>query len=676
MFVADLCLPAFFGYNGDMYKLESSYKITPEQERVVKEITKNFRENKKRQVLLGVTGSGKTFVMANIIRELDLPCLVLSPNKTLAAQLFQEFRGFFPGDKVGYFISYYDYYQPEAYVPQRNLYIAKEVSINAEIERLRINATRALLETERAVVVASVSSIYSIGSPEDFFNQKITYSLAESIDRNSLLKEFVGLGYNRTDDLLESGKFRVRGDIVEIFPTSEENPIRFILDEDELMILETFDPVTAATIENLETVNIYPVSYFHLEKQRVDRVIPLIEEELKQRLIYLHSQGEEEYAQRLKERTLFDLEMLRQYGYCAGIENYSFYLTNRRRGEPPYTLLDFFKGNYLTILDESHITVPQLSGMYRGDRSRKTTLVNYGFRLPTALENRPLNFAEVNRKLDRVLYVSATPNDYEIKDAERNVTSLLVRPTGLLDPKIELRKVEEPVKDMLTEIESELDKNRDNRILVTTLTKKMAEKLTDYLAVKGIPCTYLHSEIKTLDRVKIVKKLRIGEVKVLIGINLLREGLDIPEVSLVVILDADREGFLRSETSFIQTFGRASRNVQGRVILYMQEMTGSIQKAVDETERRRALQIKYNEHHDIVPASIDKKIKDFYDDDYWIKKSEEAIEADFNSRESIEKEIEKLTKKMKEKADALEFKVAAALRDKIKVLKNLLLEMY
>lgn len=656
-----------------MYKLTANYNITTEQQRVVAQIIENFKNNRERQVLLGVTGSGKTFVMANIIKESNLPCLVLSPNKTLAAQLYQEFKGFFPGNRVGYFISYYDYYQPEAYVPQRNLYIAKEVSINPEIERLRIDAVRALLDSDQAIIVASVSAIYSIGSPDDFFNQKITYSAPSNIDRETLLKEFVSLGYTRSEDFMESGKFRVRGELIEIFPTGEEYPIRFFLDDTTISAIEIFDPITAVPLKNLDTVSIFPVSYFHLKKERIDSIIPLIEEELKHRYAYFRNHGEAEYAERLKERTLFDLEMLRQYGYCAGIENYSFYLTNRRKGDPPYTLLDFFKGDYLTIIDESHIAVPQLGGMYRGDRSRKTTLVNYGFRLPTALENRPLNFAEVNRKLKRVLYVSATPANYELRDANHTIASLLVRPTGLLDPRIELKKSEAPVDDMIREINKELE-NSNNRILITTLTRKMAEKLADFLAVKGISCTYLHAEIKTLDRVKIVKKLRLGEVKALVGINLLREGLDIPEVSLVIILDADREGFLRSETSLIQTFGRASRNINGRVILYIQEMTDSINKAVGESHRRRTYQLQYNQENNITPVSIDKKIKDFYDDDYWIKKSEEEIDVAFKSRESLEKEIEKLTIQMKKQAENLEFQAAVVLRERIKRLKNLLLE--
>ena len=553
------------------------------------------------------------------------------------------------------------------------MYIAKEVSINPELERLRIDAVRNLLESRHTIVVASVSAIYSIGSPEDFFNQKITYSLHSTTGRDQLLKEFVNLGYSRTEGLIESGKFRVRGDMIELFPTSEENPVRFLLEGRKIQALEVFDAITAQVIAPLESVNIFPISYFYYKKDRVSRIISQVKAELEERIAYFIETDQPEYAERIKERTLFDMEMLDQYGYCAGIENYSLYLTGRKKGEPPYTLLDFFKGDYLTVIDESHISVPQLRGMYRGDRSRKETLVKYGFRLPSALENRPLNFEEADRKFQRLLYVSATPTAYEIADSHKQVTEILVRPTGLLDPEIQLRKSASPVEDMAAEIQKERENN--NRVLVTTLTKKMAEKLADYLALKGIRCTYLHSEIKALDRVKIIKKLRTGEVEVLIGINLLREGLDLPEVSLVVILDADREGFLRSETSLIQTFGRASRNISGRVILYLQEMTDSLRRAINESNRRRRLQVRYNRQHHITPAPINKEIKDFYDDDYWIRKSEEEITASFSSKKSLEKEIESLSKKMKEKAGNLDFKGAALLRDRIKELKNMMLEM-
>ncbi len=656
-----------------MFKLNAAFNITAEQSRVVNTSINNYN-NTQRQVLLGVTGSGKTFTMANIISRLNIPTLILSPNKTLAAQLYQEFKGFFPENRVGYFISYYDYYQPEAYIPQRNLFIAKEVSINPELERLRIDATRNVLESPYTVVVASVSAIYSIGSPDDFFKQKITYSCRSNVDRDTLVREFVNLGYSRIEGLMESGKFRIRGDMVELFPTSEENPIRFVLDDDKIAAIEIFDAVNAVAISSLQTVSIFPVSYFHYERSRTYDIIQQIKAELTERIQYFIESDKLEYAERLKERTLFDIELLTQYGHCPGIENYSLYLTGRKKGEAPYTLLDFFKGDYLTIIDESHISLPQLRGMYRGDRSRKETLVRFGFRLPSALDNRPLNFEEINRSFKKVLYVSATPTQYEIDDAGRRVTDLLVRPTGLLDPEIELRNCNAPVEDMVEEIKKEAANK--NRVLVTTLTKKMAEKLTDYLAEKQIKATYMHSEIKTLDRIKIIKKLRTGEVDVLVGINLLREGLDLPEVSLVIILDADREGFLRSETSLIQTFGRASRNINGRVICYMKEMTDSLRKALNESQRRRKYQADYNKKHNIIPTPITKQIKDFYDDDYWIKKSEEEIAANFNSRENLEKEIDKLTKKMKEKAANLDFKGAAVLRDRVKELKNLLVEMY
>jgi len=625
-------------------------------------------------VLLGVTGSGKTFTMANIINRLNLPTLILSPNKTLAAQLYQEFRSFFPENRVGYFISYYDYYQPEAYIPQRHMYIAKEVSINPELERLRIQSVRNLLESPNTIIVASVSAIYSIGSPDDFFNQKISYGLYSIASRDQLINEFVNLGYTRTEELIESGTFRIRGDILEIYPTSEENPVRLFIEDSRIKSIEIFDSITADTITTLKEVNIFPISYFHYKKDRVTHIISQVKAELQKRIEYFIEIDRPEYAERIKERTLFDMEMLNQYGYCTGIENYSLYLTNRKQGEAPYTLLDFFKDRFLTIIDESHISIPQLRGMYRGDRSRKDTLVKYGFRLPSALDNRPLNFEEADNRYDKLLYVSATPTEYEIKDAKNNVTNMLVRPTGLLDPIIDLIKSDSPVKNMIQEIQEEIQK--ENRILVTTLTKKMAEKLADYLALKGIRCTYMHADIKALDRIKIIKKLRSGEVDVLIGINLLREGLDLPEVSLVVILDADREGYLRSVTSLIQTIGRASRNINGRVILYYQQMTGSLKQAIKESNRRRRYQKEYNRIHGITPMPITKKIKDFYDDDYWIKRSEEELEFNFKSRDSLEKEINKLTKIMKKKAENLEFKDAAVLRDKIKELKNLKLELY
>ncbi len=657
-----------------MYVLKSAYKITDAQNKAVKKIVSDYRKQIERQVLLGVTGSGKTFVMANIIYELGLPCLILSPNKTLAAQLYQEFKSFFPENRIGYFISYYDYYQPEAYVPQKNLYIAKEVSINPELERLRIDAARNILESKNTIIIASVSAIYNIGSPDDFFKQKISYSLFTKIKREDLIREFIDLGYLRTEEFIETGKFRIRGDIIEIFPTSEENPIRFILNGMNIVEIEVFDAITAHKLERLETVNIFPISYFYYKKSRIEDSIGKIKTELNERVEFFLKENKLEFAERLKEKALYDIELLEQYGYCSGIENYSLYLSDRKKGEPPYTLLDFFGKDYLIIIDESHISIPQLRGMYLGDRSRKQRLVDFGFRLPSALENRPLNFGEIQSKIKNVLYVSATPSDYELTDSKHHVTELLVRPTGLLDPKIEIRKIESPVEDMIKEVEKEISDK--NRILITTLTKKMSEKLADYLSIKGIKCAYLHSEIKSLDRIKIIKKLRMGEIDTLIGINLLREGLDLPEVSLVVILDADREGYLRSATSLIQNFGRASRNVKGRVILYIKDMTFSLKKAIDESNRRREYQILYNKKNNIVPTSIIKKVKDFYDDDFWIRKSEEHIKVEFKDKESLIKEIDKLSKLMKAKANQLDFKGAAFLREKIKYLKNLLIEMY
>lgn len=657
-----------------MFNLISPYSITIAQKKAVDEIVDKFKQGCRKQVLLGVTGSGKTFSMAHIIRELNVPTLVLSPNKTLAAQLFQEFKGFFPADRVGYFISYYDYYQPEAFVPQRNLYIAKEVSINPELERLRLDATRNLLESRQTVVVASVSSIYSIGSPTDFVEQKITLALGDSMTREALLNEFVKLGYSRTHDLLESGKFRVRGQMVEIFPTSEENPLRFVFTESSISRIGFFDALTATWLEDKKQINIFPINYFFYRKARVEEALIKIRAELEERLLYFQSQDKPDLAERLRQRTLFDIEMLEQFGHCPGIENYSLYLTGRQKGEAPYTLLSFFPAGYLTIIDESHVTVPQLNGMYAGDRSRKQKLVEYGFRLPSALDNRPLNFAEIQERLQNVLYVSATPSQFEVLDSQEQVTSLLVRPTGLIDPQVIIKKVADPVQDMLAEIKQVISSK--NRVLVTTLTKKMSEKLADFLTLKGIRCAYLHSEIKALDRVKIIRKLRQGEFDVLIGINLLREGLDLPEVALVIILDADKEGFLRSATALIQTFGRAARHIDGKVILYVDSMVKSVRNAIAEAERRRNYQIAYNTLHDISPVSVRSQIKDFHDDDYWLKKSEDALPEDFKSKEALEKEIQKLTAAMKKKAANLDFKSAAQLRDRIKLLKNMLIEMF
>ena len=656
-----------------MFELKSPYSVTPAQQAAVDEIVGRFRAGQRKQVLLGVTGSGKTFTMARVIAELNVPTLVLSHNKTLAAQLYGEFKGFFPDSRVGYFISYYDYYQPEAFVPQRNLYIAKEVSINPELERLRLDATRNLLEARETIVVASVSAIYSIGAPDDFLEQRLLLAAGDPCRREELLERFVQLGYRRSHGLLASGEFRVRGPIVEIFPTSEENPLRFVLDDERLERIEPFDALTAAALGEKQQASVYPINFFFQRRERIMQAAAGIGVELEERLAWFRDQGKDELAERLRQRTRFDLEMLEQFGHCPGIENYSLHLTRRRPGEAPFTLLDFFASGFLTIIDESHVTVPQLNGMHAGDRSRKTKLVDFGFRLPSALDNRPLNFHEFSQRLHNVLYVSATPAPFEVSDSQGRVTSLLVRPTGLVDPQVIVKTVADPVQDMLAEIRAV---GSAGRVLVTTLTKKMAEKLSDFLTLQGIRCSYLHSEIKALDRVKIIRKLRRGEFDVLIGINLLREGLDLPEVALVVILDADKEGFLRSETALIQTFGRAARNLDGKVILYVDGMVESVRKAIAESERRRETQLAYNAEHGIEPASVLSPIKDFQDDDYWLKKSEEDIPLDFKTREALEKEIAKLSAAMKQKADRLDFKAAAVLRDRVKALKNLLVEMF
>ena len=656
-----------------MFDLKSPYPITPAQQAAVDGIVDGFRSGCRKQVLLGVTGSGKTYTMARVIAALNVPTLVLSHNKTLAAQLFQEFKGFFPTGRVGYFISYYDYYQPEAFVPQRNLYIAKEVSINPELERLRLEATRNLLESKETIVVASVSAIYSIGAPDDFLEQRLPLAVGDRVERQQLLERFVEIGYRRTQGLLASGEFRVRGAIIEVFPTSEENPLRLVLDGDALTRIESFDVLTASVLSAKKQASVFPINYFFYRKERIRAAIAAIGAELQERLTHFRRQGKDDLAERLDQRTRYDLEMLEQFGFCPGIENYSLYLTGRRPGEAPYTLLDFFPPGYLTIIDESHVTIPQLNGMYAGDRSRKKKLVEFGFRLPSALDNRPLNFPEITQRLENILYVSATPAPFEVSDSQNRVISLLVRPTGLVDPEIIVKTVDDPVQDMLIEIHKAIG---TGRVLVTTLTKKMAEKLSDYLTLQGIRCAYMHAEVKALDRVKIIQKLRQGEFDVLIGINLLREGLDLPEVSRVIILDADKEGFLRSATALIQTFGRAARHIDGKVILYIDGMVDSVKKAIAESERRRSYQANYNTEHHIEPVSVRSPIRGFNEDDYWLKKSEENIELDFKSREALEKEIAKLTEVMKKKADRLDFKSAAVLRDRIKVLKNLLIEMF
>jgi len=658
-----------------VFELVSPFAATVAQKNAVAGITAAFQGGQRRHVLLGVTGSGKTFTMARVIHEMGMPTLVLAPNKTLAAQLYQEFRGFFPRNRVGYFISYYDYYQPEAFVPQRNLYIAKEVSINPDLERLRMDAVRGLLESQATVVVASVSAIYNIGSPDDFYQQRLSYDKKSAVSREGMIRELVKLGYQRTEGLISAGNLRVRGPAVEVFPTSEEEPLRFLFRNTELADIESFDAVTGETLIELEKVDIFPVSYFHYHGERVRTTVHQVLAELDEREAFFRDAGRPDLAERLGERTRFDMEQLEQLGHCAGIENYSLYLSGRSPGDPPFTLLDYFPRPFLTIMDESHITLPQLRGMYAGDRSRKQKLVDFGFRLPSALDNRPLRLEETDARLDRVLYVSATPAREELAAVgAAGVTELLVRPTGLLDPQVEERRVAAPVQDLVTEIRREIARNY--RVLVTTLTKRMAEKLTAYLAEQGIRGTYMHAEIKPLDRIRILQRLRSGEVDVLVGINLLREGLDLPEVSLVAVLDADREGFLRSERSLIQTFGRAARNVDGRVLLYMRESTDSIRRAVSETCRRRGHQEVYNREHNLVPRSIRKTVRGFHDDSWWLEKTHEDPAAGLDDVQDVDKRIRELEEEMRRRAEALDFLNAAQLRDRIRRLKNLRLELF
>jgi len=657
-----------------MYELRASYEITKEQNNVVNKIVNNFKKNLNKQVLLGVTGSGKTFTVANIIERLNVPVLVLSPNKTLAAQLYQEFKSFFPNNRVGYFISYYDYYQPEAFVPQKNLYIAKEVSINPELEKLRIYAARSILESKNTIIIASVSSIYSIGSPDDFFNQKINYFVGMSIRRDNIINDFVKSGYKRTEGVIEPLNFRVRGNIIEIYPSGEDYPIRFVFDEDKLVLIEVFDNITSYSIKELNEFSLFPVSYFFYKENRIKRAIEKIKQELKERIEYFKTIGKPEFAQRIKERTMYDIEMLQNYGHCSGIENYSLYLSDRKPGSMPYTLIDFFSNDFLTVIDESHITIPQLRGMYEGDRSRKQKLVDYGFRLPSALDNRPLRFDEFMKKVNRILYVSATPSEFELRDSKNNIIELLVRPTGLIDPYIELRKVENPIDDMIKDINTVIGRNE--RILITTLTKKMAERLTEYLTIQGYKVTYMHSDIKPLDRIRIIKKLRQGDIDILIGINLLREGLDLPEVSLIIVLEGDREGYLRSQNSLIQIFGRAARNLNGKVIIYHKILTKSLKSAISETNRRRNYQLEYNKKNNIIPKGIMSSVKDYYTDDYWINISEKELNVKYKTKESLEKAIKIKEEKMKFYSNRLEFKKAIKFREELKILKNLLINFY
>jgi len=659
------------------FKIVSEFRPKGDQPQAIEKLVKGVQQGLTHQVLLGVTGSGKTFTMANVIETVQKPTLVIAPNKTLAAQLFQEFRALFPENAAEYFVSYYDYYQPEAYLPVTDTYIEKDASINDLIDQMRHSATHSVLTRRDVVVVASVSCIYGLGSPETYQGMIVLVEDQKEVSRDDVLARLVEIQYQRNDYDFHRGTFRVRGDVLEIFPAYEEDKaIRVEFFGDLVESIAEIDPLRGKVLRKLRHVNIYPGSHYVTPQDRLRLAIQSIRQELAERLAELHSQRKLLEAQRLEQRTNFDLEMLQEMGYCTGIENYSRHLDGRRPGEPPYTLLDYFPEDSLIFIDESHITIPQLNGMYWGDRTRKETLVEYGFRLPSALDNRPLSFAEFAARVPQVIYVSATPSDYEKKKSKSRVIEQVIRPTGLIDPEVEVKPARYQVDDLLGEIQSRVD--RGERVLVTTLTKRMAEDLTSYYADLGLKVKYLHSDIQTLERMEIIRDLRLGKFDVLIGINLLREGLDLPEVSMVAILDADKEGFLRSETSLIQTFGRTARNIAGRVVLYGDQLTGSMKKAIEETSRRRKIQEAYNRQNKITPETIKKAIPDIlasiYEADYvTVPVAAEKREA-YVSIFEIPKLISRLKKEMREAASKLDFEKAAEIRDRIKSLEERELE--
>jgi len=659
------------------FKLYSEFQPKGDQSKAIEQLCEGLEKNIRHQVLMGVTGSGKTFTMANVIAQANRPVLVISHNKTLAAQLYQEFRRFFPENAVEYFVSYYDYYQPEAYIPATNTYISKEATINDEIDRMRLSATNALFQRTDVIIVASVSCIYGIGSPQTYASMCFTLEKNQQITRKEILEKLVNIQYQRQEDEFKRGSFRVRGDIIDIFPSYEEYAYRVELDSNQILNIELIDPLLGRTLESFSKAVIYPKTFFSTPKDILDYTIHSIKKELQERINFFKSQGKILEANRIEERTLFDLEMLQEFGWCPGIENYSLYLSLRQPGDPPYTLLDYFPSDFLVIIDESHVTIPQIGGMYYGDRSRKKTLVEHGFRLASAFDNRPLQFKEFEEKVNQVLYVSATPGLYELKKSGNRVIEQIIRPTGLTDPKVEVRPIKGQIDNLMAEIKSKAQKNE--RTLVTTLTKRIAEDLTHYYHELGLRVRYLHSEIDTLDRVKILRDLRKGAFDALIGINLLREGLDLPEVSLVAILDADKEGFLRSTRSLIQTFGRAARNLSGKVILYADVITKSMKQAIAETNRRRKLQQEYNRKHHITPQSIKKRIDEvlssIYERDYF-DYTRIGEEKDVYLSPQVRKQrIETLERLMKEAAKNLEFEKAAKLRDERNKLKKEELEI-
>jgi len=663
--------------NNKPFELFSEYLPAGDQPEAIQALTSKLRAGEQRLTLLGVTGSGKTFTMANIIRDLQCPTLVMAPNKTLAAQLYGEFCGFFPKNAVEYFVSYYDYYQPEAYVPSSDTYIEKDASINEHIEQMRLSATKALLERRDTIIVATVSAIYGLGDPTQYLSMVLHLSVGEIINQRSILRRLAEMQYGRNDMELRRGTYRVRGELIDIFPgDAETRAIRIELFDEEVESISQFDPLTGEVVKKMQRVTVFPKSHYVTPRQTVIDAVAAIGEELKVRLAQLRENQQLVEAQRLEQRTRYDMEMMLELGYCNGVENYSRHLTGRGPGEAPPTLFDYLPEDALLILDESHVMVPQLGAMYKGDRSRKQNLVNYGFRLPSALDNRPLMFAEWEARAGQTIFVSATPRPYEMERCGE-VVEQLVRPTGLVDPEVEIRPVGDQVDDLLSEINRRTALG--DRVLVTTLTKRMAENLTDYLAEHGVRVRYLHSDIDTVERVEIIRDLRLGAFDVLVGINLLREGLDMPEVSLVAILDADREGFLRSESSMIQTIGRAARNLRGKAILYADKMTGSMQRAIAETDRRRRHQVEYNIQHGITPKSVEKAVRDIMEDAHTLSPAERAQERKVAENRAqylhlspaqLGRQIAQMEKQMIQHAEMLEFEQAAAVRDEIKQLRE------
>lgn len=659
--------------NNNKFDLVSKYSPTGDQPEAIKQLVKGINENEKSQILLGATGTGKTFTISNVIQQVNKPTLILSHNKTLAGQLYGEFKDFFPNNAVEYFVSYYDYYQPEAYVPSSDTYIEKDSSINDEIDKLRHSATSSLLERNDVIVVASVSSIFGLGDPKEYHDHVVSLRVGQELDRDKLLRELVNIQFERNDIDFQRGRFRVHGDIVEVFPASiDDHALRIEFFGDEIDRIREVDTLTGEVLGDREHVAIFPATHFLTNDEIMNVALPEIEEEMQQQVNKFEDEGKLLEAQRLKQRTTYDIEMMREMGYTSGIENYSRFMDRRKPGEPPYTLLDFFPKDFLLVVDESHQTMPQIRGMYNGDQARKQQLVDYGFRLPSALDNRPLTLNEFEKHVNQVIYMSATPGPYELAETDK-VAQQIIRPTGLLDPTIDVRPIMGQMDDLVGEINQRIEHNE--RTFITTLTKKMAEDLTDYLKDLGIKVKYLHSDIKTLERTQIIRDLRLGKFDVLVGINLLREGIDVPEVSLVAILDADKEGFLRNERSLIQTIGRAARNENGKVIMYADKITDSMKNAIDETTRRRSIQMKYNEEHNIVPHTIKKEIRDLISvtkTNENTGEKDDFIESDFlsMSKKDQKEMLDNLNIQMEEAARKLDFEQAANLRDTILELKT------